>query len=101
RFVKLKNYAMVNLIARREIVPELIQGNFTAEKVASEIQKLVLDSSERETMIKNLKEVRERLRVPSDPAGETAIARAAAAVAAAADAGSESIQRNFAPRTSV
>jgi lipid-A-disaccharide synthase len=101
RFVKLKNYAMVNLIARREIVPELIQGNFTAEKVASEIEKLVLDSSERETMIKNLKEVRERLHVPSDPAGETAIARAAASVAAAADAGSESIQRNFAPRTSV
>jgi lipid-A-disaccharide synthase len=101
RFVKLKNYAMVNLIAGRQIVPELIQSNFTAEKVASEIQKLVLDSSERETMIKNLKEVRERLHVPGETPGETAIARAAAGVIAAAVAGSESIQRNFAPRTSI
>ena len=83
RFVKLKNYAMVNLIAGREIVPELIQSSFTAENVASAVQKLVLDSSEREAMITNLKEVRERLHLTANNRGETAIARAAAGVAAA------------------
>ena len=100
RFVKLKNYAMVNLIAGREIVPELIQSNFTAEKVASELQKLVLDSSERKTMIRNLEEVRDRLHVPANNSGETAIARAAAGVAAAIT-GAQPIRQDFAPRTSV
>lgn len=101
RFVKLKNYAMVNLIAGREIVPELIQSDFTAEKVASEIETLVLDSSERMTMIRNLEEVRDRLHVPANNSGETAIARAAASVAAAVTEGIKPIRQDFAPRTSV
>ena len=81
RFVKLKNYAMVNLIAGREIVPELIQDRFTAENVASEIQKLVPESSERENMMAELKEVRERLHLSSSTPQETANKRAAAGIA--------------------
>jgi len=80
RFVKLKNYTMVNLIAGREIVPELIQDRFTAENVASEIQKLVPESSERENMMAELKEVRERLHLSSLTPQETAIMRAAAGI---------------------
>jgi lipid-A-disaccharide synthase len=82
RFVKLKNYAMVNLIAGREIVPEFIQDRFTAENVASEVRQLVQDGCEREKMVAELKEVRERLHLPSAKPEETAISRAAAGVAA-------------------
>jgi lipid-A-disaccharide synthase len=82
RFVKLKNYAMVNLIAGREIVPELIQDRFTAENVASEIEKLVQNGGEREKIVAELKEVGERLHLPATKAGETAIKRAAAGIAA-------------------
>ena len=82
RFVKLKNYAMVNLIAGREIVPELIQDRFTAENVASEIETLVQDGGKRKKMMLDLKEIRERLHLPSTNPGETAITRAAAGVAA-------------------
>jgi lipid-A-disaccharide synthase len=82
RFVKLKNYAMVNLVAGREIVPELIQDRFTAENVASEIRKIVPNGSQREKMMAELKDVREQLHLPSTKAGETAITRAAAGVAA-------------------
>jgi lipid-A-disaccharide synthase len=82
RFVKLKNYAMVNLVAGREIVPELIQDRFTAENVASEIRKIVPNGSARERMMAELKDVREQLHLPGTKAGETAITRAAAGVAA-------------------
>jgi lipid-A-disaccharide synthase len=81
RFVQLNNYAMVNLIAGREIVPELIQDRFTGENLASEIGKLVQESGEREKMMAELKEVRERLHLPSSNSGETAIKRAAGAIA--------------------
>jgi lipid-A-disaccharide synthase len=81
RFVQLNNYAMVNLIAGREIVPELIQDRFTAENVASELGKLVQEGGEREKMMAKLKEVSERLHLPSSNPGETAIKRAAGAIA--------------------
>ena len=52
---------MVNLIAGRRIVPELIQGNFTADKVAAELKPLLNDTPERTQMIADLAEVRQRL----------------------------------------
>jgi lipid-A-disaccharide synthase len=52
---------MVNLVAGRRIVPELIQGNFTAEKVADELKPLLNDTPERLQMIADLAEVRQRL----------------------------------------
>jgi lipid-A-disaccharide synthase len=44
--VKTKFFAMVNLIAGRPVVPELIQDDFTAQRVASEALSLLSDSSE-------------------------------------------------------
>jgi len=43
-FVKLDTYAMVNLVAGRRIVPELIQMDFTAERVAHETIALLTDA---------------------------------------------------------
>ena len=36
-------YSMVNLLARRQIVPELIQGDFTSQRLASEAERLLAD----------------------------------------------------------
>jgi len=60
--VKVPHFAMVNLIAGREVVPELVQQDFTAERVAAEVQRIIPDRKERETMLAGLREVRELLR---------------------------------------
>jgi lipid-A-disaccharide synthase len=53
--------AMVNLIAGRRIVPELLQTRFTAENVASALRPLLADTPERARMIADLAEVRHTL----------------------------------------
>jgi len=60
--VKVLHFAMVNLIAGEEIVPELVQDKFTAENVVAELGKIVPDGVARENMIRGLKSVREKLR---------------------------------------
>jgi lipid-A-disaccharide synthase len=78
--VKLRHFAMVNLIAGEEVVPELVQANFTAEKVVAGLQPLLSDTAERAKMLAGLARIRERLRAgPAQPAAE----RAAEAVLAA------------------
>ena len=62
RLVNVPFYGMVNLIAGREIVPEFIQHEFTAERVASELRQLIADGTRREQMIADLAEVRAKLR---------------------------------------
>ncbi|HEX6466521.1 MAG TPA: lipid-A-disaccharide synthase [Terriglobales bacterium] len=84
RFVRLSNYAMVNLIAGREIVPELIQQRFTAKNVVTQMSRLLKDGAERETMLQELKEVRQKLHLADPTRDDTAIKRAALAVAAVA-----------------
>jgi lipid-A-disaccharide synthase len=59
--------AMVNLIAGRRIVPELLQSRFTAANVATALGPLLLDSPERASQIAALDEVRARLRADGDP----------------------------------
>ena len=53
--------AMVNLIAGRRVVPELIQDDFTAEAVAEELRQLLVSVDAREEMKGHLAEVRARL----------------------------------------
>jgi len=77
RLVKVKNFGMVNLIAGREIVPELIQANFTAEKVVEQFKRLIPDSPARTEMISDLEEVQSKLRQVAVTTGAPAIARAA------------------------
>jgi lipid-A-disaccharide synthase len=69
--------AMVNLVAGRRVVPELLQSRFTAEDLADAIVPLLAESPERATMLSALAEVRERLFPPHSP---DPIARAAKAV---------------------
>jgi lipid-A-disaccharide synthase len=73
-FVRVPHFAMANLIAERRIVPELIQGDFTAERASAEALALLRDGERRERMRAALALVRERLGAPG------ASARAALAV---------------------
>jgi len=59
--VKVPHFAMVNLIAGREVVPELVQQDFTAERVATEVRRIISDGQDREAMLAGLREVRELL----------------------------------------
>jgi lipid-A-disaccharide synthase len=83
--VKLPHYGMVNLVAGREVVPELIQDDFTPARVESEVRALLEDGAARQEMTAALAEVRGLLRgelapeVASTPS-ETTAARAARAV---------------------
>ena len=81
--VKLRHFAMVNLIAGEEVVPELVQADFTPENVISRLEPLLAETPQRIHMLQGLERVRNRLR--ADAAGHTqsAAERAAEAVLAA------------------
>ncbi len=60
--VKVPFFAMVNLIAGEEVVPELVQEEFTAENVVTRLQEIIVDSPAREKMIAGLAGVKTSLR---------------------------------------
>ncbi len=74
RFVRVSSYGMVNLVAGRPIVPELIQDALTPESVTREVVSLLTDRARADAMRRDLADVRARLGAPG------ASARAAAAV---------------------
>ncbi len=67
-------YSMVNLIAGRAVVPELMQSRMTGENIAAEARRLLTDPAARAEMQAGLAEVRARL------CGETDAPRRAAAI---------------------
>jgi lipid-A-disaccharide synthase len=58
RVVKLPCVAMANLIAGRQVVPELLQGDFTAENIVKQIGPLLPEGPARQSMMKDLAQVR-------------------------------------------
>lgn len=81
--VKLRHFAMVNLIAGEEVVPELVQGDFTPDKVVSRLRALLADGPERTKMLDGLAGVRQRLQGDCNGQTQPAAERAAEAVLAA------------------
>ncbi len=79
--VKVPFLSMVNLIAEREIVPELIQNDMTPLKIAAAAEKLLDGSSQAERMRADLAGVRKLLTLEGDP-----LRRAAGEIARACDA---------------
>jgi lipid-A-disaccharide synthase len=63
-FVRVKTYGMVNLVAGRRIVPELIQDAFTPARVAEETISLLTDLDRAEAMRRDLADVRVKLGGP-------------------------------------
>jgi lipid-A-disaccharide synthase len=70
--VKVPYFAMVNLIAGEEVVPELVQQDFTVEKVVNKLNEIIADGAARNKMIAGLAEVRARLRGPGPDASQGA-----------------------------
>jgi lipid-A-disaccharide synthase len=77
--VKVPRFAMVNLIAGQEVVPELVQGDFTSEKVVARLRQILPDGPIRERMLEGLAGVKARLRGP-DQHGAHPADRAAEAI---------------------
>jgi lipid-A-disaccharide synthase len=59
--VRVPHFAMVNLIAREAIVPELVQHDFTAENVVRQLNEILPDSSARSKMLVGLAGVKASL----------------------------------------
>lgn len=76
RIVRVGTYGMVNLVAGRPVVPELIQAGCTPEAIAREAVSLLTDPARADLMRRDLAEVRDRL------GGSGASHRAAEAVLA-------------------
>jgi lipid-A-disaccharide synthase len=65
--VKVPFYSMVNLVAGRRIVPELMQNDMTPARLASEALTLLSDESARNSMRGELQLVARKLAGPQDP----------------------------------
>jgi len=64
--VKVPRFAMVNLIGGEEIVPELVQQDFTAANVVLRLNEIIPDGPERDNILEGLARVKASLRA-SDP----------------------------------
>jgi len=62
--VRTSYFSMVNLIAARRVVPELIQDDFTVERILDETLRLLEDGPARRNLRAGLAEVRKRLGPP-------------------------------------
>ena len=79
--IKIPRFAMVNLIAGEEVVPELIQDDFTAANVVAWLNRIIPDSAARDVMLEGLARVKARLRAgdavdarpPADRAAEAVL----------------------------
>jgi lipid-A-disaccharide synthase len=72
--VKIPFYSMVNLIAERAVVPELMQEQMTGEALAREANRLLTDAGARQEMKAGLTAVREKLAQTGLPAPRRAAA---------------------------
>lgn len=62
--VRTPYFAMVNLIAEKRVVPELVQDDFTPARVARETLQLLQEPNARDAQRRGLEEVRQRLGPP-------------------------------------
>jgi lipid-A-disaccharide synthase len=67
--VKVPRFAMVNLIAGDEVVPELVQDDFTAPNVVAQIKELLPEGTARNRMLEGLARVKSLLRAPQGESG--------------------------------
>jgi lipid-A-disaccharide synthase len=61
RLVKVPHISLVNLIAGREVVPEFIQEEATAERIAGAVGDILQNPRRRSQMVKELDKVRRRI----------------------------------------
>lgn len=59
--VKIRFISLVNLVADKEVVKELIQGEYTPENTGNELKKLLSDNKFRESQLNNYRLLKEKL----------------------------------------
>jgi lipid-A-disaccharide synthase len=64
RFLTVDHISLVNIIAGKEVVSEMLQYKMRPELIADEAARLCVDGERRETMVEELRKVRERLGPP-------------------------------------
>ena len=64
--VKVPHFAMVNLIAGEQVVPELVQHDFIAPNVVARLREILRDGVERDRMLEGLVRVKSCLRAPEN-----------------------------------
>jgi lipid-A-disaccharide synthase len=62
--VRIAHFALVNLLAGRAVVPELLQRDASPERMAAELERLLEDREAREEQLRGLAEVRDSLGGP-------------------------------------
>ena len=67
QLVSLDTFAMPNLIAGRRIVPEMIQRDCTAANIVRELTAIIRDGPARQQMLRDLADVRDKLRDTGSP----------------------------------
>ena len=74
-FVRVSTFAMANLVAGSRVVPELIQDDFTPERVAAEALDILTNGARAARMREDLRKVRLRLGTPgaSDRAAQAVL----------------------------
>ena len=58
KFVKIKNYSIINILAGKQVVPELIQRRFKATNILKETKRILNSESIRSEMKKNFQMIR-------------------------------------------
>jgi lipid-A-disaccharide synthase len=66
-FVRLAHFGLVNLLAGRAVVPELLQRQASPERMAAEVERLLEDGGARAEQVRGLAEVRASLGEPGAP----------------------------------
>jgi lipid-A-disaccharide synthase len=62
--VRIAHFALVNILAGRGLVPELLQRDANPERMAAEVERLLGDRAAREEQLRGLREVRDSLGEP-------------------------------------
>jgi len=65
--VRIADFALVNLLAGRRLVPELLQREASPERMAEEVERLLGDPTAREAQLAGLRQVRDSLGGPGAP----------------------------------
>jgi len=88
-FVSVKFAGMPNLIAGREIVPELLQNDFTPQRTVATLRPMLEDMAARQRIQQDLASVRDKLSSPGalpNPQAKPDNSNSRTAMARAADA---------------
>ena len=92
--VKVPHFAMVNLIAGEAVVPELVQHEFTAANVVSQVREILPEGAPRDRMLAGFRQVKAKLRGPIDGSNQLPAERAAEIILTIAQSESIGNQRS-------